>query len=353
MPQPHDQMPFRLFRKAQLYQPDGANEIRIRVMEPLGFLEEARQLPSVTIIINDHNYMYHYFHFMEVLLALWAFEKHFLQEGRIGRILLTSPHWTNPRQHHIQRALMALLFPGVRIDTPSAFQPEIIDNVVLIDRNLAVTAINKFLEPVQWLAGLFTPSLVDTVFRGLGVSPRSAVSTLADGPRALYVRRSPPRRLSDAAEAELLARLPELGMRVDVIDYAALSWEDQIRSTAGYDALIGVHGNGLTNLLWLPAHAGVLEIFPAGAHHYDYQLMAELKHLAYVGIEGKVGGFVYRDFSRHGDAHGHGPECNDREVNELPWLAISQFVALTRSRLEMAAGLTPGSGQARDGLILL
>lgn len=353
MPQPHDQMPFRLFRKAQLYQPAEENEVRIRVMEPLASLEDARQLASVTVIINDHNYMYHYFHFMEVLLALWAFEKRFLEEGRIGRILLTSPHWTNPRQHHIQRALMALLYPEVRIDTPPDFKPESIDHVVLIDRNLAVTTINKFLEPVQWLASLSTPSLVDMVFRKLGVSFRSAVSALADGPRALYVRRPPPRRLSDAAEAELLTRLPELGMRVDMIDYAALSWEDQIRTTAGYDALIGVHGNGLTNLLWLPAHAGVLEIFPAGAHHYDYQLMAELKHVAYVGIEGKVGGCVYRDFSRHGDAHGHGPDCNDREVHELPWLAITQFVALTRSRLEMAAGLAPGSGQARNGLVLL
>ncbi|QCG93018.1 glycosyltransferase family 61 protein (plasmid) [Azospirillum sp. TSA2s] len=352
MPQPHDQMPFRLYREAEIHRPGEGSDVRIRLIDPIPSLEQARGFRTATVIINDHGYLYHYFHFMEMLLALWTAEQTFLTQGAIRRILFATPHWTNPRQHHIQRGLMTLLYPNVRIDTPSSCPPERLENVLLIDRNLAVTAINKFLEPLQWIAGRSTSSLVDTVFRALGVAARTPAMARKDGPCALYVRRPPPRCLSEAAERDLLARLPEFGLRVDVVDYAALPWEAQITTTAGYDAVIGVHGNGLTNLLWLPPHGGVLEFFPTGVHHYDYQMLAELKQLAYVGAEGKTGGLVYRDHSRHGNAIGHGPENNDREVGEVPWLAVAQFASLLRARLGLSAA-SPGQGGAHTGLVLL
>jgi hypothetical protein len=71
--------------------------------------------------------------------------------------------------------------------------------------------------------------------------------------------------------------------------------------------MVGIHGNGLTNLLWLPPHAHVIEIFPADTHHYDYQVMCEVMGLSYFGLAGKN---IFREYSRFGPAYGHGDEIN-------------------------------------------
>jgi len=38
--------------------------------------------------------------------------------------------------------------------------------------------------------------------------------------------------------------------------------------------LLGVHGNGLTHLLWLPPSSAVIELFPAKVFQRDYQTAA-------------------------------------------------------------------------------
>jgi hypothetical protein len=48
---------------------------------------------------------------------------------------------------------------------------------------------------------------------------------------------------------------------VDVVDFATYSTlESQLAQTAKTDVMIGVHGAGLAHVLWLPEHAGLLEI---------------------------------------------------------------------------------------------
>ena len=56
-------------------------------------------------------------------------------------------------------------------------------------------------------------------------------------------------------------------------DYMPL--KEQIVTVANTDILIGVHGNGLTNLLWLPDHGATIEMF-GNYHHYDYQILSEI-----------------------------------------------------------------------------
>ena len=63
---------------------------------------------------------------------------------------------------------------------------------------------------------------------------------------------------NEAACLEALATID--GVRVQAIDFAQHSIEDQIRIARHSDLLVGLHGAALTHLLWTPAHAGLLEI---------------------------------------------------------------------------------------------
>ncbi len=95
--------------------------------------------------------------------------------------------------------------------------------------------------------------------------------------------------------------------QVSTVDFAGMSWADQVRASAQSDLMLGVHGNGLTNLLWLPPHAVVVEIFPEAVHHYDYQMLSEIMRIDYFGLAGDR---VFRPFSRHGGPYGHEGEAN-------------------------------------------
>ena len=111
-------------------------------------------------------------------------------------------------------------------------------------------------------------AFAELVVRATGLDPERP---RAPGPlRAVLVSRRPApgsravrRALSD--EAACLAALAALpGVDARTVDLAALSIEAQIELATRTDLLAGVHGAGLTHLLWLPPHAAVLEIDPTG-----------------------------------------------------------------------------------------
>ena len=122
------------------------------------------------------------------------------------------------------------------------------------------------------------------VLRGLGLSEavvRGAAAVAADGSsgdgdpsvlRATFVSRRPYNRHHvdhartgrqvDNEEALLAALNAVPGVRVQRLDFALLEVEEQIAAVAVSDVLIGMHGAALTHVLYLPPHAGVLELWP-------------------------------------------------------------------------------------------
>lgn len=328
-------MPYRVFGSMTVIdRGDGTQGLRLK--QPLDYAAAGR-FQSVTFLLHDPQFIAHYFHFVEILLAVYVFHRTCMPGVRIERFVVSSPVWSNPRQNDVQRQLMTAVYPDTPVVNLSDFTGTVWENVILVDRTLAVTAINKFLEPVLPLAGPAITALAGEVWRHVGVQPKP-VPAAGTAPRALYVSRRPPRSLSPDLETRLLDGLRDHGVAVDVVDYAGLSWSEQVAATASCDLLVGVHGNGLTNLLWLPPHAGVIEIFPAGAHHYDYQVLSELRNLAYVGVEGCAGGYIFREFSRYGGAYGHGGD-NNREIGDLAWngLALNLRHLLQRWRADATA----------------
>jgi hypothetical protein len=70
------------------------------------------------------------------------------------------------------------------------------------------------------------------------------------------------RRISN--EDALVSALGALGgVDVQAVDFAEMPYVEQVQRVSETDVLIGMHGAGLTNLLWLPPGAGVIELMPS------------------------------------------------------------------------------------------
>lgn len=61
--------------------------------------------------------------------------------------------------------------------------------------------------------------------------------------------------------ADVAAPLRDIGT-VDVVDFAALPPGDQVDLAARTTVLVGQHGAGLANVVWMPAGSAVVEILP-------------------------------------------------------------------------------------------
>ena len=128
----------------------------------------------------------------------------------------------------------------------------------------------------------------------------------------LYVTRPPPRCLLPEPESALLHALRAIG-GCTVIDFAALPWAQQVRQAAAHDIMISVHGNGLTNALWMRPGCLLIELFPPGMRALDYQFTAELAGLRYCGISS---GRIFRNEDRT-------PHFGDARTSASPVHAIN------------------------------
>lgn len=121
----------------------------------------------------------------------------------------------------------------------------------------------------------------ELVFDGYGLAP-------SGNKRRLYVTRSDTKKRRIANEAELLPLLAERGF--EVVAPGKLSFRDQAALFMGAEAIVGPHGAGLTNILFAPKSARVLEIFPANKVKNTYLLLAHSLGQTYRGMVAGVGG---------------------------------------------------------------
>ena len=303
-------MPARFVARAYVDQfADGA----LRVTEwPT---DKAPKLEGYTVLMCDGG-VFHYFHFMEAMIWLWSVQHAFLGGARPARIVFDMP-WDNAGQNYVQRGVLAALYPGVPIGDPGWHWPASFDNVLIYDRSWAETKLNKNLEAAMGFARPHVMTMGRQVRRAVG-----GYDGRTTHPRILYITRPPPRCFSPEAEHALLECLAAYGP-VTTLDFAALPWDQQVRVVAAHDVLVGVHGNGLTNALWMRPGSLVLEFFPHGARHYDYQFFAELTGLTYFGFDGMDK--IYPAFSRTGQPYGHGTETN-KAVTQIPIAALRRLL---------------------------
>ena len=84
-------------------------------------------------------------------------------------------------------------------------------------------------------------------------------------------------------------------MNVKIVKMEGYSAEEQIQMASNADIIIGVHGNGLTNTLWMPKGGLVIEMFPASACMFHFQWVTIMSSQEYAGISGNI---IFPAFTR-------------------------------------------------------
>ena len=170
------------------------------------------------------------------------------------------------------------LFPAARITKCSRINAA---SAIVADRFARKSGrLNKMLEFDQ-LRVIQTGAanrLRQRVLDSLGIKPAT------DRRRAVLVIRKPVRELSIVARAKVQEVLEGMGLEVEHIDFAQMSFPDQIATAAQAGVIAGVHGNGLTHATFAQPGTLLIEFFPPDCRHYDYQILAELGGLHYVGV---------------------------------------------------------------------
>lgn len=269
----------------------------------------------------------HLFHVLDCMLPAFAWVREYFPDEDPDAIVFVPALYSDRFHGTVARAI----FPGARIVTSGrvtiergvAVEPE--EAVAHRPWGVDVGSWNLFemsMEPVR----LWMPEFVDRVLRHSDAShsprPRAPGEV-----RAVYLSREDSiREISPSLRAAIVTRLLEVHgvtCHVVAIDGGA-SLEEQVRLFAEVDLLVGLHGNGLSNLLWVPHHGAVLELFPTEFHHYHYQLLSEMRGLQYVGIQ-EDNPQPYRRGSRRDDFYGPLPfvpesldwDVFDREIKYI------------------------------------
>jgi hypothetical protein len=264
---------------------------------------QAKPLPQktaswdgTTLICIDGERMFlaHYFHFLEHLIGIWQFGGA-EQAKDVKQIVLCPKDEPNLKvpwhgKNKINRKLIKSLFPnakvyslvqlkdkfkkGIRCKKSIISSPDysfVFDSVASINKMLGASW--KEIDPAK------LEKLRTTVLSSLGVYSNPSKQL-----RITYSTRPKPRTLTPNMEKELLAAIEEkTGVKVNVVDFAAIPFEEQLRIAANTDVLLSVHGNGLSHIIFLPPTATVFEFFPKTGFTWDYALFAKLRRLDYHG----------------------------------------------------------------------
>ena len=273
----------------------------------------------------------HYYHVVECLLSSLAW----LHEYHLGPLALEAVVIsTDKYQPRLHDPLVQALFPSAAILTsgPVAF------DVALVARwsargaprtphgtppgscDVVHNALHQSLLP----ATKWCPRFRELIFASVGASLRPRPSRRADVVVAYATRTDSLRELSAEAIVALSARLREIhGVQFALVDFGGMTLAEQVRLASAVDVLMGVHGNAMTNLVWLPDHGAAIEFF-GHWHHYYFQTLAEACGRSYVGLQ-EGDPRPYRRGTRRAPDHGtpfFGPsyvdwEALDREMSFL------------------------------------
>ena len=107
--------------------------------------------------------------------------------------------------------------------------------------------------------------------------------------RRFFITRSPQRLRFIENNAEVAAVCQD--MNFEVVDFDEFSLSEQINLMSQARYVVGVHGAGLTNMLFrAPQKMGLLEIYPPGVYFpFHYALMANQLGYQYEGVIGIPG----------------------------------------------------------------
>jgi hypothetical protein len=258
----------------------------------------------------------HYFHFMEMLLAVWAaFDIHMKQlypdhsdyhnwvENIVIGPKVNRTQWLK-KNLTINEFITTAVAPNANVYTNNLPTDWIMfERAFLSERRGAARGndidVHKMSSGITAWAMKQDP-LVFERFKKLVVS--AANGKLERPPKrvdnkleVLYISRqknvTKGRMLTNESHTGLLNMLErDLKAKINV-NHAKMELytpAEQVQMISNADVIIGVHGNGLTNALWMPKGGLVIEMFPEGSCMFDYQWISTVSDQKYAGITGDI-----------------------------------------------------------------
>jgi len=272
--------------------------------------------PSIMITDFLPHYTPHLYHMMENLLGIWATWRDLIDQRGSG-ITSAPPEWLVLPQHSIQsletrsgratRGLVRAVFPEIKIIDSRALRSlgqrgaVYFPKLVASDRSAADHGeINQMLTGIRRrLAGLMLPFWA-AISRNLEIDP--ATTREGDVVVTFVEQAAGNRGLARSLARELLWELAtlEAGINVHWLRFDLLTLREQVARASATDVLVGVHGNGLTHVLFIRLPGALVEIFPGeGSRIVAFQQLSELRGVAYYGLQA-ASGRVFREGSCDG-----------------------------------------------------
>ncbi|KAJ6557206.1 hypothetical protein DFH09DRAFT_922828 [Mycena vulgaris] len=276
-------------------------------------------IDGVTYFVNDHfQFMQHYYHWSaELWFGFWrtysSLDPSIPADGTTTlppprRMLfnrLDAFHWRD--YANMNQWVVRSSFPGLTMEFIDDWDDRtkmgvafVFDRVVLADRSAAMRAYNfhryqrtaavPFALPgsVNWWQ-----TIRNNVVQFAGMDIEDGSSTTSKPVITYISRQTWGRRLlikedHEKLVRELYRRRDEHGWEVNIALMEKLSRADQIQLAVRTTIMMGVHGNGLTNLIWMHPNprATVTEFFYPGGFAHDYEYTARALGITHYGFWG-------------------------------------------------------------------
>ncbi|KAF8448686.1 hypothetical protein L210DRAFT_3388753 [Boletus edulis BED1] len=280
------------------------------------FGTSALLIDGTTWILNDPpQFLAHYYHWSaELFLGFWrtysSLDPFISANGlsslpaprRIWFVHTDADHWKDYAS--MNQWVFRSVFPSITAEYSADWQdraemghPLILDRVIFTDRSAAMKG-QEFFRTGRIASEPFTlPGSVHwwNLIRG-AVSKFSGLDTnLYQGskPVITYISRQEwrgRRKLIQEDHENLVKELYKLrdqhGVEVNVVSMDKLSHAEQFRLAARTTIMMGVHGNGLTSLVWMKPSpkSTVIEFFYPEGFARDYEYTSRMLGMAHYGV---------------------------------------------------------------------
>ncbi|KAF9046494.1 hypothetical protein BJ165DRAFT_1345463 [Panaeolus papilionaceus] len=281
------------------------------------FGASARTIEGATFLVNDPpQFVTHYYHWSaELWFGFWrtysSLDRTINKAGnttlppiqRIWFNRLDNNHWRDYAS--LNQWVVRASFPSVTMefiddwrDRAEMDRPFVFERVILADRSAAMMSYNYLRFQRTASSPAVLPATLDwwqpirnNVVQFAGLDPSVGGGTLGR-PVITYISRQDwgRRMLIPSHHQKLVEKLnnlrDEYDCEVNIVNAEDMSPVEQIRLAARTTVLMGVHGNGLTSLVWMnpTPRSTVMEFFyPKGfAHDYEWTTRAlDMEHFGF------------------------------------------------------------------------